>query len=294
MSLRLFAALFLAGLGVLPPAWGARDVRVTGSDLLGAAFSRALAEHARQSAIAVEQDFRGTRPGLEKLAAGTADVGLIMLPPGEVPAFDGLTARVIGYQPVVIVAPEAAAVTQVTFPQLRALFGTGAIESIKTWGELGVRGEDRSRPVELHALAPTHGLTLPLFRRLLLNDGPVRGDVKLADSAVALEQALRGATHALGLSPALPAAGSGLRALAVATSVSDPATLPTEENLHQGSYALRLPLYVVFRREAAPELLPFLRFLLSDECAGTLQQAHFLPLPVTARNQLVFEIEEMR
>jgi ABC-type phosphate transport system substrate-binding protein len=84
-----------------------------------------------------------------------------------------------------------------------------------------------------------------------------------------------------------------LRALALAPSLRDAAHLPTSENLHDGSYPLRLPLYVAFRREAAPRLLLFLRFLLSDEGADALATANFHALPVDARNQLAFELEAL-
>jgi hypothetical protein len=38
----------------------------------------------------------------------------------------------------------------------------------------------------------------------------------------------------------------------------------------------------------------FLKFLLSDETAAALASADFVPLPAGVRNQLVFELEEMR
>lgn len=59
-------------------------------------------------------------------------------------------------------------------------------------------------------------------------------------------------------------------------------------------YPLRLALHVAFPRAAAPQLQRFLKFLLADETAAALAPAHFVPLPRGARNQLVFELEEMR
>ncbi|MBI2498550.1 MAG: hypothetical protein HYV75_11740 [Opitutae bacterium] len=82
--------------------------------------------------------------------------------------------------------------------------------------------------------------------------------------------------------------------LALAAGPAEPAVGPTPEQVHRGGYPLRMPLYLAFRRGAAPDLQLFLKFLLSAEAAAALAPEHFLPLPPGARNQLVFELEEMR
>ena len=104
---------------------------------------------------------------------------------------------------------------------------------------------------------------------------------------------MRAADNSIGVTGLLPAGVGGLRVLAVAAGPSDPAVGPAPEQVHQGGYPLRLPLYVSFRRGAAPELQLFLKFLLSDEAAAALAPAFYLPLPLGVRNQLVFELEEM-
>lgn len=287
------AAVLAAALG-LAPAGAARELRLAGSDLLGSAFARALEEYGRQGGETIAVQFEGSRPAIARLKAGAADVALLALPPGELPPGDPFVSRIIAYQPVVVLVPDRVPLRHVTVPQLRAAFGAGGGENITQWGELGVGGEARLRSLSLHALAPPAGLTLPLFRRFLLKDAEVKPTVKLAASMEDLRAAALRADFALALGPAVPRAGEPLRALAIAANASSPAYAPTSENLHQGSYPLRLPLYVIARRDAVPEWLSFLRFLLSDECGEALAEAHFLPLPVSARNQLVFELEELR
>ena len=107
-------------------------------------------------------------------------------------------------------------------------------------------------------------------------------------------QRLRAADNSIGVGGAGMAGPAGLRVLAVAAGPTEPAYTPTAENVHRGSYPLRLVLHVVFPRAAAPRLLRFLKFLLADETAAALAPAHFVPLPRGARNQLVFELAEMR
>lgn len=270
----------------------AAEVRVVGSDLLGPAFAAALEKFGRENDVKIATTLAGTRPGLDQLRSGDADVGLFALPPGEAPPDAPLVSRAIACQAVVLVVPEKLPLTELTTAQVRGIFAATGAENLSLWGGVGLTGEWRTRTIAIHAVEPGAALTLPLFRRLALNGA----DLKPLGAAAALDRVIervRASDNAIGLVPTLPEPGSGLRALALAPSVRESAHLPTAANLHAGSYPLRLPLYVVFRRDAASRLLVFLRFLLSDECADALAQANFQALPVDARNQLVFELEEL-
>ncbi|MBI2510829.1 MAG: substrate-binding domain-containing protein [Opitutae bacterium] len=276
----------------LATAGRAAEVRIVGSDLLGPAFAAALEKFGRENGAKIAATLAGTRPGLDQLRAGVADVGLFALPPGETPPAAPFVAHVIACQPVVLIVPDKLPLTQLTAAQVRGIFAATGAENLTLWGELGLTGEWRARTIAIHVVEPAAALTLPLFRRLALSGAELK---PLANTA-ALDRVLdrvRASDNAIGLVATLPAQGSGLRALALAPSVRESAHQPTAANLHDGSYPLRLPLYLVFRREAVPRLLVFLRFLLSDECADALAQADFQPLPPDARNQLVFELEEL-
>jgi len=270
----------------------AAEIRLAGSDLLSGPLTAAVEKFGRENDVRVVTSLDGTRPGLDRLRAGDADVVLFALPPDEPRPGDPFIVRVLAYQPAVIVVPEAAPLTQLTLAQVQGIFAATGAQSITLWGELGLTGEWRTRTIAVQAVATDAALTVPLFRRLALNGA----EMKTLTSFGSLERVLgrvRSTENAIGVVPVVPAAGSGLRAIALAPSVRDPAHLPTPEALHDGSYPCRLPLYIAFRREAAPRLLTFLRYLLSDECGEVLGQAQFVPLPVSARNQLVFELEEL-
>lgn len=268
------------------------EIRLAGSDLLGGALVSAVEKFGRDNDVHIAASLDGTRPGLDRLRAGDADVVVFTLPPDERPPGDPFVVRVLGYQPAVIVVPEAVPLTQLTLAQAQGIFAATGAQSVTLWGELGLTGDWRTRTITVQAVAPGAALTVPLFRRLALNGAEIRTLASFASLDRVLER-VRSGGNAIGLVSVVPAAGSGLRAVALAPSVRDPAHLPTPEALHDGSYPVRLPLYVAFRREAAPRLLTFLRFLLSDECGEALAQAHFVSLPVSARNQLVFELEEL-
>ena len=75
--------------------------------------------------------------------------------------------------------------------------------------------------------------------------------------------------------------------------ITDVAFGPTPDNVHSGDYPVRLPIYLVFRKDAAQRLLPLLRFLLSEDAATLWQNAHLVPLPAKVRTAEVFTLEGM-
>lgn len=287
---RVFGPLFASCM--LVAAGHAADIRLAGTDLLGPALAQALGKFGRENDTGIALALEGTRPALERLRAGDADVALFVLPPDEAPPGDPFVTRVVACQPVVLVVPEKLPLSQLTAAQVRGIFAATGAESLSLWGQLGLTGEWRARAIAVQAVAPSAALTLPLFRRLALPGAELKPHVRLASLAQVLEW-VRTSDNGIGLVPVLPAPGSGLRALALAPSAREPAHRPTRENLHDGSYLLRLPLYVGFRREAAPRLLPLLRFLLGDEGADALDAAHFPALPAEARSRLALELEAL-
>lgn len=289
----LFRSAFVALVLLRGPLSGA-EIRVVGSDLLGPGFQQAVQEFARANDTTVTLDLRGTRPGMDAMRAGRADVGLFMFPPGESPPGDPFEQRPLAYQAVFVLVPATLPVTQITVDQLRGVFAAAVAIPIERWGDLGLTGDSRLRAIAPRTLAAGSGLTTPLFRRLVLQDAGLRASVEQEKSAEDLFASLRRGDNTIGLSPALPEPPAGLRVLALATSSSDPAFAPTPEALHDGNYSLRLPLYLVFPRVEAPRLQLFLKFLVSDECARQLVAASFIPLPKAVREKAGFDFEVLR
>ena len=282
---------FLAVWTVAAPLVAA-DFRVAGSDLLAPALPEALAVFARQEDTPVQPDLRGTRPAVEELRAGRADLGLLLLPPGESPPA-GFMSHIIGYQPAVLVVPESLPLRQVTTAQLRGIFG--AEGNVTRWADAGVTGEYAPRLVRLLALSPRAGLALPLFRHVVLRDGELRAGIELCASHDELLARLRASDNGIGLTVAFPAAvAAKVRVLALADPERGTVVVPTAETLHDGSYPLRLPLVAVYRRADAARLLPLLKFLLGGEGAAALERAGLVPLPAAERARLGFTLEQLQ
>lgn len=276
---------------VCVPSSRSSEVRVTGSDLLDGPLKADLETYAKSIDLRLSFDLRGSRLGMEALQNGTADLGLLVFgvhDPKPGPAF---SSAVIGYLTSVVVVPADVSLTQINYTQLSGVFGARELNNYRRWSELGALGEWAPRAVSAMALRRGNGVSLDLFRYNVLQSPELKPTVALLDSAEEVYERLRGEEGGIAILPSAPPPGTRLKALLLAKGASDVAYPPTSENLHTGDYPLRLSVHVVFRRGEAARHALLLRRLLADETAPALQAMGVVPLPVQARNQLVFDLE---
>ena len=285
-GLRLcFAVLRVTAAGLAAAtASSAADLRIVGTDLLGVEFTKAFYAFAGREGFGVTLAFDGSRPGLEQLRAGRADLGLLVLPAEQMRTLAGFETLPIGYHAVVVAAPAACPLDQITFAQLAAVFGAGAgvgnTPGVR-WGDLGVQGEWAGELVTPLAPEVGTGLALEYFRHAVLRDAPLRRDLQRFATVAELSAHLRSQPRALVIMAAPPAAG--MKPLKVAVSADQPAVPATPETLHAGSYALRLPVQLVFPTDRLREATRTVEFLHGDDAAILLERAGVVPLPPSAR-----------
>ncbi len=267
------------------------EVRIVGSDLLEGALVEELQAYARSVDQRLTFDLRGSRLGLSALQNGQADIGLLVFGADDPRPGPTLSSAVIGYLTSVVVVPADLSLTQINYAQLAGVFGARELNNFRRWSEIGALGDWAPRAISAMALRRGNGLSLDLFRYNVLQNPELKPTVALLDSAEEAYQRLRGEEGGIAILPAPPPPGTGLKVLLLARGASDVAYPPTPENLHTGDYPLRLPVHLVFRRGEAGRHSLLLRRLLSDEVAPTLQGLGVMPLPVQARNQLVFDLE---
>lgn len=275
----------LAALGLLGANLRA-DFRVVGSDLLGLDFSRAFYEYAGRNGIKLALAFDGSRPGLEELKAGRADLALLVLPPEEESKLAGYRAQPMGYHAVVILVPAACPLERISVEQLGRIFGAegpGGSGAVTRWSELGLGGTWGAAKVTAVAPEVGSGITLEYFRSTVLRGRDLRPTVRRYATPSELQAQLSGEVHAIALAAAAPAEGSHLKALRLAVSATEAAVAPTAEALHEGRYALRLPVQVVFQPDRAPALARLMEFLFGDAPADLLAKAEVTPLPPAER-----------
>ncbi|MBA3849897.1 MAG: hypothetical protein C0502_07860 [Opitutus sp.] len=291
---RLTAAAVLSLALFSGPMAGETTLRVAGSDLLGGDLRREWEGLAAERGVRATFALEGTRPAMEALAAGRADLALLLLPAHEAPPEGDCLSFALAFQAVVFVVPENSPVREMTLAQARGLFVPGESGGFEKWGDFGLEGAWRERPLVLHALAAEAGLAVPLARSLVWPGLELKPAVRHSADNVQLHRRLLAAENALGLTVGAPAERSGLRAVALAANRSEPAYLPTMENLAGGVYPLRLILHLTVRRSALPRLLPLLRILLREEAVPALAAAGFEPLPWTRREELLIRLESIR
>lgn len=278
----------------LPSAGRAAEIRVVGSDLLGPDFSQALYRCAAPEGLRLSLALDGSRPGLEEMRAGRAQLALLTLPTADEPAMADFESILLAWHRVIVLAPAAAPLERITFAQLAGVFGHDAPLSIHRWGDLGVSGEWAARPVVPRVPAVGLGLTAEYFRHVVLGGKTVHGGVGRYGKTAELVSYFSGDSSVVALAAVLPAGESGLKVLRVSVDAKTTAYAPTVENLDTGKYPLRLPLRAVFRREATGTVLPLLRFLAGPEGEVQLDRAGLVPSAPERRRAELERVEKSR
>lgn len=282
------ARVFVLFAGWLAAPLAQAQLRIVGTDLLGAEFAQALYAATVTSGTTIAVTLDGSRPGLERLRSGRAEVGLIVFS-DETPKLPAELSRFVGaYHRIIVLAPEALRIEQISLDALARVFDGGATGQTMRWAELGVAGDEGIALVQPLAPEEGSGMTTGFFRQRVLRGRACAGE--RYDSQEALARRLSGEARVLALAPAAPRQ-PGVTVLAVAARAGEPAFLPTLENLHSGDYPLRVPVHVVYRRDIGRELRPLLRFLAGD-AAADWERAGLSPLPAAVRAQHVRAFEK--
>jgi phosphate transport system substrate-binding protein len=289
MMKRLFT---LSALVLCPVVSLLAEVKITGSDLLGKEFVAALSEYSQRNDLGLEVKLEGSRDGLERLESKRADIGLMVFALGEKPPGAPFVALPVAYHTAVVVVPASLPLTQITYGQLNAIYGDDAQATVKRWSDLGVVGEWANRNVLPTITGPDDaGITYDLFRNTVLTAPNLRPTVGVESSAEASLRRISGEEGGMAIMPALPSGQAKLKALLVARGGQEVAFGATPDNLQSGDYPIRLPVYLVFRKEEVKRLQLTLRYLLSEDAVPLWEKGHVVPLPIQTRNQQIFDLE---
>lgn len=272
---------------------------------------------ARQPGVSFENRLHGTASAIGALYTGQGDLALmgreIWAP--EVTAFnevrgyaptgiDVLTGsfdvRNKGYALVVFVHKDNP-LAQLSLAQLDAAFGMERRRghaAVKTWGDLGLRGEWEDKPVNLHGLAIARGfadffeekvfdgghLWKPELHEFADDPGSKGGST---DGGQKLLDALAGDRYGLGYSGLLYG-HPDVKAVALSVSDAGPFVAPTRASVENHSYALTRVITMFVDRKPGqpldPKLAEFLRYILSREGQqAVVDHGHgYLTMPAAA------------
>ncbi len=249
-----------------------------------------------QPGVRFENHLVGTAAAIGSLYTGRGDLALMgrEIWPPEIAAFE----EVYGYPPtgvdvvtgsldvpnrdyaIVVFVNRGNPLRGLTLGQLRAIFsveqGPGAHE-IRTWGELGLTGAWRVRPIHLYGLALSRGFAR-YFEQRVFHGGrlwrPSLRDFherkrKVGETVAGGQRVLDALARdpdGIGYSGLLYA-NSRVRPVALASHSGGPYVLPTRANVMNHRYPLTRLVAIYFNKPPGKPLTPrlreFLRFVLS-------------------------------
>lgn len=290
--------------------------------------------HRFEPGIALDFHLMSSAVALPALVTGVADIGIgrhilfmeqlgfersFGYDPLEIQALNG-AFDVLGWNPAwVIVVNKDNPITQLTVRQLDGIFGgernggwvgtswhpefaRGPEDNIRTWGQLGLKGEWKDKPIHLLSM-PLQYDPAATFSRLVIKGSDkwneslrqypqyARADGSLAIGAQELVRDIAEDRSAIGWS-AIGYLTPQTKALAVALTDAGPYIAPTIDTVQDRSYYFHNTNYFYINREPGkpvdPMVLEFLRYVLSREGQeDVVRDGKILPLPAeTVRAEL--------
>jgi len=244
--------------------------------------------------VRIQIEGKGSSTAPPALIAGTAQLGPMSraMKATEVDEFE----KKFGYKPTAIrVAVDALAVyvnkdnplERLTLPQVDAIFSktrsAGLATDITTWGQLGLDGAWKTRPISLYGRNSASG-TYGYFKEHALANGDYKDTVKEQPGSASVVQGVTEDRAGMGYS-GIGYKTSGVKALALAAKDGAPYFPATAEAVYAGQYPLARFLYVYVNkapnRGLDPLVKQFLTFVLSREGQEVVVKDGYLPLPAT-------------
>lgn len=199
-----------------------------------------------------------------------------------------------GYKPTAIpVAIDALAVyvhkdnpiAGMTIPQVDAIFSSnqrcGAMASIDSWGELGMRGAWERRDIQLFGRNSVSG-TYGYFKDAALCDGDFKNNVNEQPGSASVVQSVSTSINGIGYS-GIGYRTSSVRAVPIAKSAGSEFYEASPENSVAGNYPLARFLYVYVNKEPNKPLPPlereFVKLILSKLGQEVVLKDGYIPLP---------------
>jgi phosphate transport system substrate-binding protein len=222
-------------------------------------------------------------------------------PFGVVVATAGLNGPGQSFTPVIIVNAKNP-LAAISLSQLDAIYGSGhraAPVNIRTWGELGLKGEWTTQPIHAYGFGPEDALGVFFRHDVLLSDFKPNPsshllsdhDASKTSAAGRISAAVAADPYAIGYT-SLPQNPS-TKVLALS---SPDAIQPTEATLANHQYPLTRSVSIYFRRSPdkpiEPKLDGFIHFILSPEAQALIYPSEgFLPLTPSLMQKQIHKLD---
>jgi len=172
-----------------------------------------------------------------------------------------------------------------TLQQVDAIFSkarkSGAAKEIVTWGELGLTGEWKDKPISLYGRNSASG-TYGYFKEHALAKGDFKDSVKEQPGSSGVVQGVAGDKFGIGYS-GIGYKTADVRAVPLAKDDKSPVIEAIPDNAYTGKYPLARFLYIYVNQKPGEALDPlrkeFLRYVLSQQGQEVVVKDGFFPLP---------------
>ena len=265
-----------------------------------------------QPAVHFDNELKSTLMAVSGVRTGRAEIGLLgrEIWPSEVQAFEAIEGHVPTVVDVatgsfdvpkatfalMIFVPKSNPIASLSIGQLERIFTANSVASsnspIRTWGNLGLKGEWATRPVHLYGFNVDNDKSL-IFSQLIFSRGerwnPALNEFSNAagpngaDAGELIVQAVAKDPDAIGISN-VHYATPNVKALALSTPKQEVPVAPTRENVGNRNYPLTRAVYMVVNNDVAhptsETVIEFLRYVLSRQGQQAVtQEGNYLPLP---------------
>jgi phosphate transport system substrate-binding protein len=291
------------------------EIRSVGADTMEELTKLWIAGFSKvQPGATFTMDAKASGTAVPALTDGKADIGPCareVLPPELVPF-----QKKFGYEPFAVRVASGSyrtpgkthaiaflvnkdnPIEKVTFSQLDAVFSTtrrhGGKEDIRTWGQLGLKGEWADKPIALWGLIRPNGIANFIQARVMangeyksgINERTTVGSLAALDAIAQGVAADRYAIGYAGFGNLIP----GVKAVALAENDGGPYYKGTFDEVVTHTYPLSRHIYVYINRgpnqPIDPKIREFLDYILSkDGQDAVVKEGIFLPLSASAVKQ---------
>jgi phosphate transport system substrate-binding protein len=234
---------------------------------------------------------KGSASAPPALAEGTCTFGPMSRDwkPSEIDAFKAKhgyapTAVPVAIDMLVVFVHKDNPLASLSLQQVDAIFSKnrtgGAKADIRTWGDLGLEGEWKDRPISLYGRNATSG-TYGYFKEFALFKGDFKPTVKEQPGSSAVVQAVASDKFGIGYS-GIGYMTADVRAVPLAAEPSGEPVAPLPDAAYSGEYPLSRFLYLSVNHRPGTQLDPlrreFLRYVLSSEGQGDVTKDGYLPV----------------
>ncbi len=250
--------------------------------------------------VNVQVEGKGSSTAPPALIEGTAQLGPMSRPmkKEEVDKFE----KKFGYKPTEIATSldglavfvhKDNPIKGLSLQQVDAIFSKtrkgGAKEDIVTWGQLGLEGEWKDKPIRIYGRNSASG-TYGFFKEHALFKGDYKDEVKEQPGSATVVQSVGGDRYAIGYS-GIGYKTTDVRTVPLAQKEGDEFVEATYENVENGAYVLSRYLYIYINKDPKGQIDPlireFLKFALSREGQEVVVKDGYMPLTAAiAKKQL--------